>query len=63
MPIALWLGTREYSRIWRHGSAETFKVQEVMGTLVDGCMSALSDALSVYCYRFTHATIFIVQLS
>ena len=37
MPIALWLGTREYSRIWRHGSAETFKVQEVMGTLVDGC--------------------------
>ena len=48
MPIALWLGTREYGGIWRHGGAETFEAQEVMGTLGDGRMSALSDALSVY---------------
>jgi hypothetical protein len=49
MPIALWLGVREYGGIWKHGGGEgRFGDEEMMGTLGDGRMTAIADALSVY---------------
>ena len=48
-PAALWLGTREYAGIWRHGSGEgRFRDLEIFGALGDGRTTALFDALAVY---------------
>lgn len=49
MPIALWLGVREYGGIWRYGGGEgKFGDEEMMGSLGDKRMSTIADALTVY---------------
>lgn len=49
VPVAVWLGTREFAGIWRFGAGgEHFKDVEVLGAIGDSKSSALFDALSVY---------------
>jgi len=49
MPVALWLGVSEYGGVWRHsGGKSQYRDEEQLGGIGDNCMSALSDALSVY---------------
>ena len=49
MPIALWLGVREYGGIWEYGGDEGgFGKNEFQGFMGDGRMSAVADALTVY---------------
>ena len=49
MPLALWLGVREYGGIWNHGGGEErFEARERLGAIGDSRLSALSNTLSVY---------------
>ena len=49
IPVVLWLGTREYAGIWRHGGGEgRFRDLEIFGALGDSCNTALFKALAVY---------------
>ena len=57
MPIALWLGVREYRGIWRaEGGGGEFDESERLGLIGDNRMVAVSDVLSVYGFiaRTTH---------
>ena len=49
MPAVIWLGTQEYSRVWRYGGGEgQFRKLEIFGALGDSQLTALYDTLSVY---------------
>ena len=48
LPVALWLGTREYSGVWLHGGGGRFGEHEVFGFLGDERMVTLCDAMRVY---------------
>ena len=49
MPVALWLGVREYGGIWEYGGDERgFEKKEFLGVVGDGRLTAIADALTVY---------------
>ena len=49
IPVAMWLGTREYVGIWRHGGGEgRFCNLEIFRALGDGHNTALFEVLAVY---------------
>ena len=49
MPAALWLGVREYTGIWFHGSiGGCFSDHEVHSYLGDSCLAVLSNAIGLF---------------
>ena len=49
MPAAIWLGTQEYSGVWRYGGGEgQFHKLEIFGALGDSQLTALYNTLLVY---------------
>jgi hypothetical protein len=52
MPLALWLGVREYGGIWEHGGGEgRFGAQETLGSIGDGRLTAMADVMSIYSFN------------
>ena len=48
MPVAIWLGTREFAGVWTHGSRPRFGTDEIFGFLGDGQLVVLADAMAIY---------------
>ena len=49
MPAVLWLGTRDYTGVWRHGGGEgRFRKLEIFGALGNSRTSVLYNVLLVY---------------
>ena len=48
VPVAIWLGTREFAGVWTHGSRPRFGTDEIFGFLGDGRLAVLADAMAVY---------------
>lgn len=48
MPLAIWLGTREYAGVWLHGAGRRYSDREMFGFLGDGRTALISEAMNIY---------------